>query len=217
MTGWGLDQELVYLIRDGLKLRPDVVVLFLNRPQTERYSTQIIEKGYSVDQLRTSIALFDPQTGKPTPLGSVLRPLFDPLFAHSYFLSALGYRLHLWKYQRPPYEQVESLRSRGSADPVLRRTRDLLGRFVKLGREQRFELVVVNIDPSDPLSYVGEVAGLRYYDLSEELRRESSKYRLRFLYDGHFNERANAHIGNRVVTLLGWDSSFSVASGPSRL
>jgi hypothetical protein len=108
VPGWGLDQELIYLVVHGLKLKPDVVAVFLNRVDTQRYSTDVVQgdrvvmpRAVSEERARQENAFYGHIV--PTP-GTTYVPRNDSFFHQSPWLVRssvlLSYASFVWKVRR---------------------------------------------------------------------------------------------------------------------
>lgn len=229
--GWGLESELVYLAREGVRYRPDWVVIFLNLLDTSRVLPDLIRDGRV--ELPTRAAAPAPAS-PPSAAGDTwfLRP-DDPLFArrgflarHSHALGYLGFRLTLARrhaalaqaderFWRPIREGAAAGMPAGDvathraalARIQLRtgapRTILVVRKLAALAQAEGFRLMIVNIDPTVSLDYLATVdPGVVYHDLTPALRAEAARGRLTFTYDLHFNPRTHALIGRMLTDIL---------------
>jgi hypothetical protein len=216
VPGFGLDQALVALVHNGFTYAPDAVILFLNWPLARRHNTEILRDG--------ALDLSDALRREPSHDASTIYLTHEAarrldrgsfLFRHSKLLTYLRYRITLRRLRPRLREQDRSFWQgfAGSKTDDTRVVHDgdaeeyallIVRKLQELGRAHAYRLIVVNIDPSWELKRARELEaeGVAYHGLQAELRAESSRRRLRFVYDPHFTPATHAYLGRRVIEIL---------------
>jgi hypothetical protein len=217
VPGWGTESELVYLARDGVRLRPDWVVVFISLLDTKRTVPGLVIRDGKIELPEVST--------EPPPAAETwyLQP-DDPLFEKSGFFArnsyAISYALFRyaifsrqesleqddaarWKGKGPREQDGSEIGYGGSITKAPRRLELVLRTFVDIAREQGFRLMFVNISGVASLDYIPKIdPGIVYHDLAPELAELSKTQRLFFKYDRHFNPDAHAWIGHRLTEIL---------------
>jgi hypothetical protein len=223
VPGWGTEAELLYLAREGLRYRPDVVVLFLNYVDLTRQRPNLFRDGrieLPTDAVSASREEPPAAGGEgPTWYLKADDPLFRErglLVRHSYALSYLSFRLALWQrrdaleqqdagaWQKKSAGKQSADLSAGTRIPTApERTMLVLRKFVELSKAEGFRLVMVNISCWAHLDFVAGVdPGLAYHDLAPLLIAESKNRSLLFQYDKHYNPQTHALIGQQLTEIL---------------
>jgi hypothetical protein len=223
VPGWGLESELVYLAREGLRYDPDWVVVFINFVGVMRTLPWLV-KDDRVELPTSSEAYASEAEVKAGQGGSggtwYLRP-DDPLFKergfltrHSYALSYLSFRLSLaerrgvfekqdearWEGKNPERKPAEGVSDfpKGEQRTVL-----VLRKFVELAKEHDFRLMVVNISSWASLSFVKDVdPAIVYHDFAPLLVEEAKKAPVTFKYDAHYTPRTHGLLGRELARIF---------------
>lgn len=220
VPGWGLESELVYLAREGVRYQPDWVVIFINWVGLKRQLPNLVRDG-SV-HLPTGGA---PPEVAPTAAGEqdgtwYLRP-DDPLFQqsgflvrHSYALSYLRFRLTLAQ-RRDALEQQDA--ARWEAKNIDRQTPTavtdvpqatprielVLQKFIELSKQEGFRLMIVNVSSFATFSFVSKVApDVPLHELAPLLVAEAQKTPISFKYDPHYTPQTHALIGRELTKIF---------------
>ncbi len=212
VPGYGLDQELMLLEREGLKYSPDHVIIFINQIDTQRYSTNIIQNN--------SIILEKAVQKKPVSNADTIYLEKDNGFSqedeglilqNSIFLNYIYYNIqlyllknHLEKYDKDLWNTINNSQTdQLNGDMVKNRTILILEKFIEITEKEDIRLIIINIDPHTRLNYIMEIdENIQYHDLSQELKEESKKYDLTFKYDPHFNKKTHRYIGDRLIQII---------------
>ena len=216
VPGYGLDQELILFAREGLKYSPDYVIIFINKVDAIRYSTNIIQN----DSIVMDNATFgNPRNDSATLFLSrddpLLRQKENVILRNSYLLSYLNYHLHLLLIKKR-MERTDALfwnnalnssqggRGWNNNEVAQRRTALILQKFYEIAQNEGIRFIIIKIDSSDmKLNFSGDMGNeVSYYDLSQDLRKESKKYTLSFTYDKHFNQKTHRFIGEKLIEIL---------------
>ncbi|HXC51181.1 MAG TPA: SGNH/GDSL hydrolase family protein [Candidatus Limnocylindrales bacterium] len=230
VPGWGTEAELLFLAREGLRYRPDVVMIFINFVDTRRQRPNLFRDGgidlpapTEASQSPSQALSREEQAAQRQEGGTLYLKADDPLFKergwlvrHSYAASYLSFRLALAQH-RQEFEQQDAERwqktdadrqglasSVGTHVPTAsERTMLVLRKFVELSRAEKFRLVIVNISGWAHLDFVKDVdPSVEYHDLAPVLIAESQKRPILFKYDNHLNPDANALLGREVTEIL---------------
>ncbi len=220
VPGWGLESELVWLVREGLRYRPDRVVIFINFVATQRLLPGLVRDGEVV----LPDAADAPPSG-PGEAGGESGTWFvradDPLFRdrgflvrHSWALSYLTFRLTL-AMRRGSLEEQDAERWRGKnagrevAEEIAdlskpsERTMIVLRKFVEIANAEGFALTIVNISSWATMSFVGQVdPRVDYFDLAPLLGEEARRQPVTFRYDPHYTPRAHALLGHELTRIF---------------
>lgn len=187
VPGWGLDQMLIYLVKSGLSGKPNRVLLFLNRVETERYHTNLIEVGFNTDRV-----IFR------KPRSEWMKGLFpaDP-FRRSFLAIGL---IHYINRPVTIHESQQTIETRTSTilREMHRRTDETGGSFA-----------IANIDPHFNPGFIAGL-GIECHDLGEFLRSENRSYPITIPGDGLFNAMTNRALG------LELSRRFSPSPHPNR-
>ena len=215
VPGWGIENELVYLELEGVRYRPDWVVVFINFVDTIRPVSRTDRDGVDPATVTDSPWLdAGPPTGQRDATWYI--PADDPFFARrsflvreSYALSYLTFRVTLAR-RRGPLERDDArvwAEASGavpahvtSAAP---RTLLALRKLADTAEAAGARLMVVNIDPATSLDYVADAdPRIVYDDLTPSLIDAARHRLLSFKYDRHFNPGTHALIGRQLVEIL---------------
>jgi len=217
VPGYGLDEALMAFLVEGRRYQPEVVVVFLNGPLSNRQNVDFTVVDGRV-RLPDGLASRLDETG-PTRETMYLGA-DDPFFLQqpswlereSYLFAFASYRLSLWRLQETLRQADESFWKQpvgpeAPPKPVrdarrLARTTLVLEALRDVCREIDAQLIVVNIDAQQTFDHVREIPGLTYVDLSAELSRRSKERNLRFTYDRHYNADTHAFLGERLSEIL---------------
>ncbi|HYC00986.1 MAG TPA: SGNH/GDSL hydrolase family protein [Candidatus Limnocylindrales bacterium] len=219
VPGWGLDSELVYLAREGLRYAPDWVVIFINFVGLTRELPGLVRDG------RVELSAQPPLSPRNQGVAGggdtwYLRP-DDPMFKErsvltrsSYALSYLTFRVNLAQ-RRGALEQQDAARwqqkNAGRRTPDVTtdlpeaspRVRLVLEKFVELSKANGFRLMIINISSWASLSFVPTVdPSIVYHDLAPLLVAESRKRPISFKYDPHYTPETNRLLGRELVNIL---------------
>jgi hypothetical protein len=204
VPGFGLDNELEYLRFEGLKYFPDYVIIYLNSVDILRVIKNIESSAQSCDE--------------KIPKTFFVRKkdlLNNLLIEKSYLFSYLYYFLAVTNLQKEMRAHDQSLwdcisnqdreRSKNIIDSEIRDTLlFLINEFKNLIKSNHIKkLVIINIDIYNNFSYLVNISDdTIYYDLSADLRNESTKYKLDYEYDAHYNHKANEYIGKKTAEII---------------
>jgi hypothetical protein len=219
VPGYGLDQELVYFVAEGLKYSPDYVIIFISVVDVNRYSTNIIRNG--------TVVLENVVTEKPISDSSTLFLRKDDTFfntgssfiiKNSYLFSFLNYQITLFRlkgkleqFDRKMWEDIRKspeirkklLENRNYAYYIRNRTEMLIRKFNEICKENDIKLIIIKIDDTRGLDYIAKLdSNISYYDLTDGLIAEGKKYSLYFKYDGHYNKKTHHYIGEKIIEIL---------------
>jgi len=200
VPGYGTDQMVLALERDGVRYDPDVVVLgfafyhMRRNVQAFRYFAKprfVLEDGGALRLVGTPVPM-------PAEVLAGPRPAVHALADRSVLLR--------WLWQRV---QASDGDEKVQADgPGWELTRALLERFIRSGRERGAAVVLANIDwAPDPalapaLASIAESVGASFVDVAPTLRRLAREERLRLRRDSHWNARAHGVIAAAVAAHL---------------
>ena len=210
IPGYGLDQEFIYYLKEGIKYNPDYVIIFINNIQTERMNLDIVKNNELVlDNVNFNL------TNTPSTLYVERDKLVKPqLIDNLYLLSYMRYKYELIKYQnqREDYDKAlwgdmfnryKNPSENTNIDLSIERSRLILNEFSNEIKKNNSTLIIINIDTSSRrLSMISNNTSVFYYDLSTELNQEKEKYNLRFKYDFHYNEKTHEFIGKEFKKII---------------
>lgn len=221
VPGWGIETELLFLAREGLRYQPDVVMIFLNYVDTKRHRPNLFRDG-KIELPAEAAPSHHDETASPEGDTWYLKA-DDPLYKernfltrHSYAASWLGFRLALARH-REALEQkdAEKWQTKGegrkafdtamgtSIPEASERTMAVLRKFVELSKSEGFRLVIVNISAWALLDFVRTVdPAIEYHDLAPVLIAEKQKRSVLFKYDNHLNPGAHALLGHEITKIL---------------
>jgi len=222
VPGWGLEAELIYLAREGVRYRPDWVLIFINYVDTTRQRPGLVRDG------RVEL----PEPAAPSPLEQAAThqegqtwyvKADDPLFKersfltrYSYALSYLSFRLTLAQLQGDlEQHDAERWEKKTAGKPTLESSMGtrfetaperpllVLQKFVEIAKQEGFRLMIVNISSWALLDYVGKVdPSIVYHDLAPALIADSKNRSLLFKYDRHYNPETHALIGRQLTEIF---------------
>lgn len=224
VPGYGLDRILIKFAAEGIKFLPDYVIIFINEAMIKRFSTNIIKNNY-VDL--ANIAVKSPSGNTLTAYISKNDVFFnkkkyflalDKSFLFSYFqykfcLFTLKNKLRrddqkAWEaiYAENP-NQVYSAQEKGPGihkEAVAARTVLLIKKLNDICKNHKTKLILINInDGFSDMDFLRNIdSNIIYYDLTRDLSNESRKYSLCFVYDEHYNKKANSFIGKKTNGIL---------------
>jgi hypothetical protein len=221
VPGWGIETALVYTALEGVRYRPDWVVVFLNLVSTGREFPGLVRDG----RIELPTGTVRPRTESASSgRGTWYLRADDPLFRdrglvarHSYAFSYVLFRVTLaqrravlkqhdegvWRDKKKLLDALLASSSPIEAEVGAQRSLLVLRKFAELAETEGFRLMIVNIDPIMSLSYVASAdARITYHDLTPLLVEHKRHERLFFTYDMHYNPRTHAVIGRRLTDLI---------------
>lgn len=217
VPGYGLDQALLAFVVEGVRYRPDAVVVFVNRHVLQRRNADIVKDGrVELPHDLTSLSALAAEPQGPTT--AYLRP-DDPLLRSSpavvrasFLLSYATYRIRLWRLrarlaeeaERGPQAPLTGSFTLVAADSAVQARSTALLRALReraaaagVGR-----VVVVNIDDAHRFPFLARLRGIAYHDLADELVALNARVPIRFRFDPHYTAPTHRFIGERVAALL---------------
>jgi hypothetical protein len=222
--GYGADQSLLQLERDGFKFRPDLVVLFAINDDFKRckdsYNMSTVAKPYFVlSPAKDGIIVRDMHAAQQAPQASAAAPVEDgrkPLLAGSKLMFLLDYkknmqaldrkdRLDKLERQKREHDASGSQNLDASADTDLRALiYFILQRYSDVCKKNAADFILVHIDTDDPLHLEDMCRDLHipYVDVSGPLVEAAKSRPLRFRIDPHYNVFAHKVIGEYVGDYL---------------
>jgi len=217
VPGYGVDESLVLFSTEGIKYQPDEVMLFVSGASTERKNLPIVQSG-EVD-LENKFLEGNHISGARSIYLENSAPFYhqksywfsrhSQLWAYlNYVVQLQGLRSQFAKADESLWNAIRISRALKSTrlsedDPsVQARTLALLKALRRICERKKIRLTIVNIDIENKLSYINQLEGLEFFDLSTLLTEESKKYSLQFVYDPHFNPKTQVFIGERLVGIL---------------
>ncbi len=225
VPGYGIDQELLLFMKEGVKYSSDYVILLLSFASIERYSTNLLEIG--LDNIE-NVSYKNPKSAPTTLYLERDDPFFNKrdnyLLKNSYLLSYLNYHIQLLilkqRFEKHDEELWENIMSRynysstkdASKTYMQNRGNTIINEFNEICRENNIKFILLNIDPYNSLDYLNDIdENITYYDLAPAIRNHSKKHDLSFKYDPHPNKRTHMFIANQLTRILfeitAWNSS----------
>ena len=231
VQAFGFDQSLLLLEKEGLKYNPDLVVVFVHRPNLERcglFFSSVYKPRFELDQAQTALVLKRPyeESGasgaSASAAGQDAAPRADAtpqrsVFEKSAIFSLVQYRLYKKKVERELqsrdrafWEANNKKFSEGNQGAItgsaLEKTVCLLfDRCRNLCAAGGARLLVINMDVG-PLSSVDtclKARGIPYYDLSGILSQPVHREKIYFKISPHFNAYGNRFVGEQVAAYVG--------------
>lgn len=213
VPGYGLDQQLLYFMTEGVKYSPDMAIVFIHHDAIRRYKTGISLNDTLEAKEMTLGRQWSPSTAYKERDDTFFKSDTAPLLKHSYFLSYLGYQLELKalkhrleEHDTEIWEQIVEDQwkdySEENSTKIEERSRRVMGIFNEIAKENGITLVVINIGIVGGLDSLVDAENIPYYDLSDELDTLGKEQPLRFTYDPHYNERTHEFIGERLSEIL---------------
>jgi len=192
VPGYGLDQMLIYFVREGIKYNPDYVVIFL--------TSSIASRNFSGDSWKNS------NLGSTIYISGEDEFFEEKLQSNSYLFQYLfynikllllknefeGYDKDLWGYLRKENNISKSI--------VFTRTNSIIKKFEEVTKKNNIELIIIRIDTSKRMLL--DADSLSYFDLSSDLRKERKKRSLSFKYDPHYNKETHDFLGEKFTEIL---------------
>ncbi|MFA6217392.1 MAG: SGNH/GDSL hydrolase family protein [Candidatus Omnitrophota bacterium] len=221
VPGYGLAQMLTKFTAEGLNYNPDVVILFINSAIIHRDDVDSMRDGKAaLGVVAGHNPANSPATvyiGRENPFFKVKKQLF--LLDKSCLFNFLHYKISLFLLKnrlrqqdkqiwgdiltKHIYVQAQHQATNNYESKVVTKGALIINKFHELCKERGITLIVVNINDTQ----IGKVFfepydTIKYYDLSEDLKNESKKYPLRFVYDMHYNQRTHGYIGKVITGIL---------------
>jgi hypothetical protein len=217
IPGAGLDDILLYFIREGLQYSPDYLVLFLHEAMSNRYSKDIIKNN--------SIIIEGVSKNKPIGSASTLYLNRENIFfkynpnfilRNSYFLSFLNYRITLFKlhkkleqYDKKLWQSIcgncgrDNIFRDHSTDPYIGRTLLIIRKLNEICKQNGIRLIIIKISIGTNFDYLKNIdSNISFFDLTDGLKEESRKYSLYFKYDGHYNKKTHRFIAEKTIEIF---------------
>lgn len=229
--GFGLDQSLLQLEREGFKYNPDLVILFIIEDSMDR-AKDFIRCGdwkprFIVNNDKSDLVLQDVEEAKnrfkdrivKEPKKNEKNNLQKNILKKSNILALVNYILCSrksamiklsnrymadWASTAKAIEREQRSRDAYDRKDFLRLIFLLLERYKNLCSKQKSELLVVNID-SKRIVYMSDYLSslnIPYLDLSDILNKASEFNCLRLEGDGHYNEFSHYIIGEYTSTYI---------------
>ncbi|MBF0331641.1 MAG: SGNH/GDSL hydrolase family protein [Candidatus Omnitrophica bacterium] len=215
IPGFSLNQMLLKFTQEGLNYSPDMVVIFINTNVLYRKDNYGIENN-SVEL--NDLSPKQPQNTAMTLYFSKNDPFFNKenfnIVNHSYLFSFLSYQISirmlmnkLEMNDQRAWARIQQTRKNNrssSYDLIISRATPLFSKFLEICMQRGIKLIVVNIS-SHPqkMDFIKNISDkILYYDLSDYLFSESRKQNLCFIYDRHFNKKANSLIAEKLINIL---------------
>ena len=214
VPGYGLDQQFLSFLEEGVKYSPDYVILFVSVGVTRRNWANIVRNGTILfDNLTFSNSASDATTIFLSRNNSFYKIKDNFALEKSYILSYINYQIRLFLLKKELEKQDTELwgdisrenkkkKVSNDTDNIQKRTSIIIKKFYEIANENDIPLIVIKIDSYGNLDYIREIENVTYYDLTNDLRNESKKYSLSFKYDPHFNKKTHSFIGRKVTTIL---------------
>lgn len=207
MPGYGIDTELVLYEMVAKQFEHDCVIVATNWLDAERDFSQIYSNG--VVDLQKAKPLAAGVRGKTTLLSRNDKRLTTrwPLSKQSYFIAYLQYQwlrkelaTELAKTDLQVWRSLNDyiFRSRGAEEKnqIEERTKAILRTFVGSAQQQGAKFIIINIDPDEPMPFLGEIdPAIKYYSYQQQLESLGQTQPLRFTYDFHFTAATHRAIG----------------------
>jgi hypothetical protein len=229
--GYGMDQSLMQMERDGFQFDPDLVVLVLGCSDYANRCKYLSMHGrakpvFILNKTRDDIVLRDiaslqQEFGPPKKAGPPAPASTDAPQQPLKTQSSLGFLVSYWNQKQRFKEEIkqrdqnewERLTALRVHDPQYPYTAQedfeqvlhlLLARYKRSCQAHGCRLMVVNAADSRDNSVEEHCKrlGIAYYDLSDVLIKASGKSRLRFAVDPHYNPFANRVIGEYLSDYL---------------
>lgn len=214
VPGYGYDQMLILFSTEGLKYEPDYLIIFANKVDFMRFSTNIYQDGRIVmDNPRAK----EQRTSRDTIYIKRNDSFFEKndnlIMDNSYFLSYINYHYSLIKLKQKFVEQDKkywkNVDEEGKKDlnetnffDSIYRTILIIEEFHEICKENNIKMIIINIDGEKILSFRNLDDDIIYYDLSgtmAELYEDDSAH---FKYDLHYNENTNKLIGKILKEII---------------
>ena len=224
VPGYGLDRILIKFATEGLKYFPDYVIIFINDVIIDRFSTDIIKNNYvDLENIIPKSPVNNASTAYINRNDAFFNKRRDFLkLDRSFLFGFLNYKFCLFtlknKLKKDDKKVWGAINARHqkqahvtqsktldiNIDPIAARTILLIKKFNDICKEYGTKLIFININDK----YInrnflrGIDNNIVYYDLTNDLINESKKYRLRFVYDEHYNKKAHNFIGQKTIKIL---------------
>lgn len=224
VPGYGLDRILIKFAAEGLKYPTDYIIIFINKVIIDRFSTDIMKNNYvDLENIIPKSPVNNASTAYINRNDAFFNKRRDFLaLDRSFLFSFLNYKLCLFtlknklkeddkkvwnaiyaKHQKQVHVTQNKALDR-KIDPIAARTTLLIKKFNDICKEYGIKLIIMNID--DYFTNMDFLRGIdnniNYYDLTNDLRNESKKYYLHFIYDVHYNKKAHSFIGQKTTEIL---------------
>jgi hypothetical protein len=212
VPGYGLDQMLLFFAEEGVKYKPDVVVVVV--AATVLYRHNLGDKWLDADPIE-KLAL--DAAADAGPSATIYRQAHDRVLSEdrsvllrsSYLFSYADYLLtlrklagHLAKKDEATWAHIKANDTVPLPESPTTRAYDAylglaLRRLAALAAKLEFQIVVANVDPTyTPRVSLTELPpSARVLDFGPALREAAKQGRLRFRYDPHFNPATHRLIG----------------------
>lgn len=230
VPGFGLDQSILQLQRDGFQFNPNLVILFIIEDYLQRCKYYEYSPGlkprFVVDNKGNNLILEEIESAKSKVnykiTGAGPRYLlhlnktnvfdsFNILIIFNYYLKIKDINVRIKEqdraYYRKQFDNIARFKlgsKKNNGDEFGRLIFLLLRKIKALCDEYNTPLLVVNIWQSalDNISNSCNVLRIPYLDLSDTLGIASRRLRLQFEIDPHYNEFAHKLIGEYVSSYL---------------
>ncbi len=213
LPGHGIEHQLVYLFQEGLKYKPELVILFINEVDTQRWIDPLVQNKKIVFPNQSIFYEYLPQSSPGTHYIQNDLSWNSSWTDYMQFIQMIAYRedlkkliaIDLQKWGAKALEQKNDgakVQEEQNAETKERATL-VIKSYLELSRKAKFKFMVINIDANIDLAYLKKnLPELDYKDLSNDLSEQAQKRPLRFLYDRHFNPQTHRFIGEKLISLL---------------
>ena len=233
--GWGTSSYLAFLEHYGERIKPNIVLVFLN---TDDIGRSLMSNFYQLTDNKT--AQFTPKPEQVNKLKKILNslPLYDYLLTHSHFIQFLRYSYISFRYPKPKYQEENnppSLIVPGSTSPesssrlASKLGQALFRRMKHWCQENKCRLLVTTTgihlrsNQNDPTTVFMKSApsffkteGISFHDISLDFEQKVAKDGIQNYFrphDFHPNSRGAALIAE---TVWSWLKEELVKTSPPR-
>lgn len=213
LPGHGIEHQLVYLFQEGLKYKPELVVLFINQVQTQRWIDPLVQNNKVIFPTQNIFFDYLPSSSPGTHYIQDNQEWNSSWTDSIQFIQMIAYREDIKKLIASDLQKwgAKALEQKNDGAKVQEeqnaetkeRTTLIIKSYLELSRKAKFDFLIVSIDANVDLSYLKKnIPELNYKDLSNDLSERAKKYPLRFTYDRHFNSETHRFIGEKLASLL---------------
>ena len=213
LPGHGIEHQFIYLLQEGLRYHPELVLLFINKVDTERWIDPLVQNQRVILPDENIFINVVPQNTSGTIYKRNEKPWDFSWTDYSQLFQFFAYRNDLKKLVTLDEKKwrTSSFEKNKDGEKVLeeispeikQRATLIFNSYLKLAHQNRFQFITINIDPNTDLSYLKKaLPELDYRDLAFKLSERAKSYPLRFIYDRHFNSDTHKFIGLNLQEIL---------------
>lgn len=213
LPGHGIEHQLVYLLQEGLKYKPELVILFINEVDTQRWIDPLVQNKKVVFPNQNIFYDYLPQSSPGTHYVQNDLNWDSSWTDYIQLIQMIAYREDLQKLVASDLQKwgAKALEQKNDGAKVQEeqnaetkeRATLIIKSYLELSHKAKFKFMVINIDANIDLAYLKKnLPELDYKDLSYDLSEQAKRHPLRFTYDRHFNSQTHFFIGSKLGQLI---------------